>query len=200
MWIGEVPWELRHLTIAEHLLIARVYPRVFVVKLFPKGRIRGGLNDDQLQNALRGNVTSFELNSDAIADMIGGHLMPQPPEVLASVLSITFVGPGTTPNPASLRLFRVRRHMVVEALKWLRTNNPKYYGDIQIDESRLARLPENDVPMEVLVNIRHEPNASVINTESDGYVPDDNSDDEEGLGGGTLLIIGMYIYAAKLID
>jgi hypothetical protein len=196
LWVGEVPWELRHLTIAEHLLIARVYPRVFVVKLFPKGYAREGLENDQLQNALRGNVTSFDLNSDAIAAMIGGNLMPQPPKILASVLSITFIGRGSAPNPAALRLFRVRRHMLVEALKWLRINNPRYYGNIQIDESRLAQLPEDAVPTEILVSIRHESNISVINTESNGYVPEDTSDDEEQLAGGAsqLIHIIMRIY------
>lgn len=177
MWVGEVPFELRYLTIAEQLLIARVYPRVFVVKLFPKSNSHHGLENDQLQTALRGNVTTFELNSDAIADMIAGNLMPQPPAVLASVLSVTFIGRGSTLSPAALRLFQVRRHMLVQALKWLRANNPKYYGDIQIDDSRLAMLPEDDVPPEVLVNIHHEQDATVINAESDGYVPLESEDD-----------------------
>jgi hypothetical protein len=157
---------------------------VFVVKLFPKGNSRHGLADDQLQTAMRGNVTSFELNSDAIADMIGGNLMPQPPSVLASVLSVTFIGRSSHFNPTALRLFQVRRHMVAAALNWLRENNPKYYGDIEIDESRLALLPADDVPPEVLVNLRHEPDESAINAESDGYVPwvdDDDGGQGEGM-------------------
>jgi hypothetical protein len=128
-----VPWFFNQLTIAENLLIARLYPRVFVVKLFPK--TNAGLRVDQLQSAMRGNVTTFELNSDMIASMISGTLMLQPPAILASVLSVTFVGRGTTPNPATLRLFRVRRQLLAQALTWLHTHNPKYYGDIVIDRA-----------------------------------------------------------------
>ena len=36
MWIGKVPWELQVLTFPEQLLIAWLYPRVYVFKLFPK--------------------------------------------------------------------------------------------------------------------------------------------------------------------
>ncbi|KAG9093512.1 hypothetical protein FS749_014256 [Ceratobasidium sp. UAMH 11750] len=173
LWVGEVPRQLSCLTIAEQLLIARVYPRVFVMKLFPKSTAHHGLDDDQLQGALRGNVTSFELNSDAIADMIEGNLMPQKPAVLASVLSVTFIGRGSLPNPAALWLFRVRRDKVAEALTWLRDNNPKYYGDIEIDDSRLALLPDDGgVPREILVNMHQETDDSVLNAEADSYVPD----------------------------
>jgi hypothetical protein len=183
LWIGKVPWELECLTIAEHLLIALVYPRVFVVKLFPRDNSRYGLRDDQLQHALRGNVTSFELNSGAIADMLHGNLMPQKASVLASVLSITFIGRGKTPNPAALRLFRVRREVVFEALKWLKINNTKYYGDVIIDPVRLAELPEDDVPPAIRVNIRHEEDNSMINAETDGYIPDIDSDEDPDIEG-----------------
>jgi hypothetical protein len=36
LWIGHVPWQLQVLTFPEQLLIALLYPRVFVFKLFPK--------------------------------------------------------------------------------------------------------------------------------------------------------------------
>lgn len=75
--------------------------------------------------------------------------------------------------------------MLAWTLKWLQANNPKYYGDIQINDSRLAMLPVDDVPEELLVNIHHETDMSIINIESDGYVPQDNMDRvEDGLGQG----------------
>jgi hypothetical protein len=184
LWIGKVPWELRHLTIAEQLLIARVYPRVFVVKLSPKSNARFGLNEDQLQTAMKGTVTSFELNPDAIGDMISGNLMPQPPAILANTLSVTFIGRGKVPNPAALKLFNVRRHMLVAALNWLRQNNPKYYGDIKLDESRLAMVPEDGVPEEILVNIRNIEEPTAARNKADGYVPlyeDDEDEDRAAL-------------------
>ena len=36
LWIGRVPWELKKLTFPEQLLIAHIYPRVFVFKLYLK--------------------------------------------------------------------------------------------------------------------------------------------------------------------
>lgn len=36
LWVGDVPWELRRLTVPEQLLIAILYPRVFVFKMWPK--------------------------------------------------------------------------------------------------------------------------------------------------------------------
>lgn len=173
-----MPWHLECLTIAEQLLIARVYPRVFVVKLFPRDNTRYGLQDDQLQHALRGNVTSFELNSGAITDMINGDLMPQKTSILASVLSITFIGRGKIPNPAALRLFRVRREMVAHALTWLKHNNMKYYGDVTVDSTRLAELPEDDVPHAIRMNIHHEEDDAMIDAETDGYIPEIDADDE----------------------
>ncbi|QRV95124.1 Helitron helicase-like domain at N-terminus [Ceratobasidium sp. AG-Ba] len=179
LWIGRVPWQLECLTIVEHLLIARVYPRVFIVKLFPRGGSCRGLRDNQLQSALRGNVTSFELNSDAIADMISGNLMPQRPAILASVLSVTFIGRGKAINPAALQMFCVRRDLLVDALLWLKNNNQKYYGDIEIDSERLAELPVNGVPQAVQVNFRFETDDTMIEAESGGYVSDAYIDDNE---------------------
>ncbi|KAG8764488.1 hypothetical protein FRC12_008073 [Ceratobasidium sp. 428] len=183
MWIGPVPWQLLCLTLAEQLLVARVYPRVFIVKLFPRDKSRFGLNNDQLQSALRGNVTSFELNSDAIADMIKGNLMPQRPAILASVLSVTFIGKGKVLNPAALQMFCVRRVMVGDALLWLKNNNQKYYGDIDIQSSRLEELPPNGVPEVITINIRYEEDDTMIGAELGGYVPDSYIDDNADVEG-----------------
>jgi hypothetical protein len=35
-------------------------------------------------------------------------------------------------------------------LQWLKANNPKYYGDITIDEAAIDQLPEDDIPVELL--------------------------------------------------
>ena len=36
LWIGRIPWQLQTLTFPEQLLIALLYPCVFVFKLFPE--------------------------------------------------------------------------------------------------------------------------------------------------------------------
>ncbi|KAG8771619.1 hypothetical protein FRC12_003491 [Ceratobasidium sp. 428] len=172
-WVGEVHWQLERLTFAEHLLIARIYPRMFLIKLFPRERSQRNLPRDQVQTGLRGNVVSFELNSAAIADMLSGNLMPQKPDILASTLSVTFVGRGQIRDPSTLNMLRVRRDAIFDALTWLKTHNQKYYGDIVIDQDRLNALPpDSGVPDAIKAGIRHETNELMVNDEYRGYVPE----------------------------
>lgn len=64
----------------EQLLIAQLYPRVYIFKLFPKRS--GGVRDvSALQNAMRGNVCTYDHNMDAISAMVEGQLMPRPPTI-----------------------------------------------------------------------------------------------------------------------
>ena len=74
--------------------------------------------------------------------------MPRPPSVLSKVISVTFVGRGPLPENYIHHLLAVRRQAVLDALEWLRTHNTKYYGDIAIDRTLLATLPEDGVPLE----------------------------------------------------
>jgi hypothetical protein len=55
---------------------------------------------------------------------------------------------------------------------WLKENNKKYYGDIIIDQLRLAALPVDDVPDAIKVGIRYETNESMASDEYHGYVPE----------------------------
>ncbi|CAK5284216.1 unnamed protein product [Mycena citricolor] len=180
MWIGPVPWQLHVLTFPEQLLIALLYPRVFVFKLHPRV---GGRDPSKLQRGMRGTVSTYELDSDGIASMLAGGLMPRPPAVLASVISLTYIGVGTLPKHWLQSTFRVRRKNVFDALSWLKQNNPKYYGSISIDASRIAALPEDDVPPEILSIVRQTEDVDAVNRESDSYVRDHHSDEQaNGLG------------------
>ena len=172
MWIGKVPWCLQVLTFPEQLLIALLYPRVYVFKLFPK-KVGGRRDASNLQRGMRGNVSSYELSMEGITAMVEGRLMPQPPAILASVISVTFIGLGDLPKQWLRTTFRVRRHIVAEALRWLKDNNSKYYSDIEISASRLQNLPEDDVPEEIVGLVRQSTETGIIDQESDGYVPVD---------------------------
>jgi hypothetical protein len=145
---------------------------MFLIKLFPREKSQRNLPRDQVQTGLRGNVISFELNSAAISDMIAGRLMPQQTNILASTLSVTFIGRGIIRDVATLNMLRVRRSAIVDALTWLRKHNKKYYGDIIIDQGRLAALPIDDVPDAIKAGIRYETNESMANDEYHGYVPE----------------------------
>ena len=102
---------------------------------------------------------------------VEGHLMSRLPAVLASVISATFVSLGNLPRQWLRTTFHVQRHFVAEALQWLKANNPKYYGDIEISTSHIQDLPEDDVPGEILGLIRQSTDTGIIDQESDGYLP-----------------------------
>ena len=167
LWIGEVPTELSTLTFPEQLLIAHLYPRVYVFKLFPKS---GAGPVEGLQRGMRGNVSTYELNAGAVAAMVEGKLMPRPPSVLSSLIAITYIGIGHVPKNWIHSTFRVRRYHVSRALNWLKANNPKYYGDIVISQQQLDQLPEDDVPDEILGVIRQSNDTGLVDQESAGYV------------------------------
>ncbi|KAI6033736.1 hypothetical protein BKA83DRAFT_4486808 [Pisolithus microcarpus] len=67
-----------------------------------------------------------------------------------------------------------------EAFQWLKKNNPKYYGAIQISNECLDTLPEDDVPVEISSVIRQTEDVGIIEQESEGYVPQDNDDIHDG--------------------
>lgn len=173
MWVGPIPWQLQVLTIPEQLLIALLYPHLYIFKLFPK-KMGGNHDTATLQCAMRGNVSTYELNMDGIASMIKGNMMPRPPTVLASVISVTFIGLGDLPKQWLRTTFRVCQQVVFEALQWLKENNKKYYGDIEINPGRIAQLPEDDVPLEVLGVMRQSTDTGIVDQESDGYIPMDD--------------------------
>lgn len=195
LWIGPVPWELETLTLPEQMLIALLYPRVYVFKLYPRGRKAGpDGTDDTLQRGMRGTVSTYTLDHRGVAHMVEGRLMPRPPEVLSSVLSITFIGRKQPTAKNWLRSnFRVRRDAVRRALVWLKTHNPRYYGDVDIDPSRLERLPEDDVPLEIEAIVRQNEDGLIVDQESQGYVPKDDTDDavDEDEGDGESLPVMM---------
>ena len=173
LWIGDPPLVLRKLSFAEMLLIARHYPRCYVFKLYPKDSIRG-FNPAHLQRGMAGNVSLYEVNTEAVAGMVEGNLLPQRPEVLSNVLAITFIGTRRLPNNWLSRTFQVRCAAVHEALQWLKANNP-LYSDIAISSDQLVTLPEEGIPAEVMALIRHKDNESAAVQEREGYVDSDGT-------------------------
>ncbi|KIJ07945.1 hypothetical protein PAXINDRAFT_18889 [Paxillus involutus ATCC 200175] len=183
LWIGRVPWQLQVLTFSEQLLVALLYPRVYVFKLFPK-KIAGTRSTENLQRGMRGNICTYELSSPGITSMLQGHLMPRPPSILASLISVTFIGVGKLPKTWMGKMFRVRRHTVSDTLLWLKENNTRYYGSVKIDEQRLAELPEDGVPDEISSIVRQSTDEGLVDQESEGYIPQEDDIDVDGSGDG----------------
>ena len=177
LWIGDIPYQLKALTIPEQLLIARYYPRCYIFKLYPHD-YDAHLPVDQLYTGMAGNASLFKLNTQEVVEMVKGQKMPSPASSLASVIAVTFVGTTKLPVDWLKKTFRVRRRVVCEVLSWLQCNNP-IYADIRIDRERLEELPDDDVPNELLSIVRHEKDEELAEKERESYSMVDVQDDGE---------------------
>ena len=187
LWIGAVPYELAFLTLPECLLIAKYFPAVYIIKLYPKKKGARHWDRRLMYSGLKGNVSTYQLDQGQIASMIDGTIMPQQAKLLAPTIGITFVGPRNLPD-----IFKVRRLHVQMALEWLKTNNT-LFANVTISVARLAELPENDVPYELLATAKLSMNINQLHTEHDGYVPSQDICNKDGVEVNICLIIeGLY--------
>ncbi|KAF7309344.1 ATP-dependent DNA helicase [Mycena indigotica] len=178
MWVGDVPFDLAVLTLPERLLIGIYFPAAYVVKLFPKKHGGDSWDQDGMNKGMRGNVSTYRLPPDAVADMVEGNLMPRPVALLPSVLSVTFVGARNVPLFILPDIFEVNRVRVHRALLWLKHNN-KLYFDIEISQERLEQLPQHGIPDELTTTARYSEDELLPFREHAGYVPSDDTEDTE---------------------
>ncbi|KAK3907787.1 ATP-dependent DNA helicase [Frankliniella fusca] len=118
---GSVPVELKDLSFVEEQLISQVHPVIAVFKL--KG----------IQYGYSGNVINFCQDVNSFTKQL-----PMKLKDLPSILTVKFDN-----KVSNAHYFRVRAEKVVNALKWLKANNP-WYADIEINEENLQLLPEDD--------------------------------------------------------
>ncbi|KIK91578.1 hypothetical protein PAXRUDRAFT_149188 [Paxillus rubicundulus Ve08.2h10] len=172
MWIGEVPEELGMLTLPERLLVARYYPAAYIIKLFPKQKGSIHWDSSNLNSGLQGNVSTYCMNTQDIASMVEGQLLPPNPTFLSATIGVTIVGPNNIPDRSLPSLLTVSRHHVRNALLFLQRENP-LYRDIVISEENLALLPEFGVPEEIKAIVRHSDDLDLLEQERAGYIDDD---------------------------
>lgn len=186
MWIGDIPFEMEILTLAERMLLARYFPVAYVIKLFPKKKGSTSWDKRGLNSALRMNVSTHPLPQDEICDIMDpqSNEFPADPCILAATIAVTFVGPKGIPKTSLPKWLRVRRTKVLAALIWLRNNNP-LYRDINLNADRIAQLPEDDIPDEILMCTRQLDNEVILDEEHDTYIPpnDTLSDTDEDIEG-----------------
>ena len=115
-----LPVELSGMSDAKQMLIARLAPTVHVHMLR-----HGGI-------ASKGHCIAFP---QAVKEP--ATILPRLPAEV-DIIRVRRQGKDDTHKD-----FRVRRHQVEEALRWLKDNNPAY-SDIVIDSARIRNLPEND--------------------------------------------------------
>ena len=176
MWVGDVPLELRVLTLPERILVARYFPAAYIVKLYPMKKGAHSWSSSSLQSGLRGNVSTYRLNTKDIIDMTQTQVMPPSPEILAATIGVMFVGPKNLPEKTLPGFLRVNRTRVHDALRWLKENNP-IYQNIEISSDRLNSLPDDGVPVEIWSLMKHSDDTTLLAEEHDNYVPDDVPED-----------------------
>ena len=176
MWVGDIPRELQNLTLPERLLVAKYYPSAYIVKLYPKQKNASTWDQTQMHSGLKGNVSTYRLDSRQISHMIDGTILPPPAKILSATIGITFVGPKGVRESAMPAMFRVRRWRVRDGLLWLKVNNP-LYEDIVISEERLLELPEDGIPDELTMTAKHNPDVKALERENEGYVPIDAAEE-----------------------
>jgi hypothetical protein len=203
MWVGEMPLELSVLTLPERILVARYYSAAYVVKLYPKKKGACYWNAKTMHSALRGNVSTYKLNTQDVADIVADIVFPPPMRVLAATIGITFVAPTGLPESTLPDFLRVRRARVAAALIWLKKHNP-LYADIKICPERLELLPVDAVPDELFAVTRYSSDTALLASERAGYVPEDDNDDSgpelECRAAGTLVFPTLVRYSMLTLE
>ena len=177
MWIGDIPLELKVLTLPERILVARYFPAAYIVKLYPKKEgARNWSSPSGLHSALRGNVSTYRLNTEQISHLASSNIMPPSSTILAATIGVTFVGPRNLPQRTLPGFLRVNRTRVHVALEWLKENNP-LYANINISHERLDALPIDGIPEEILGVAKFSDDTKLLEEERNGYVPADDADE-----------------------
>lgn len=179
LWIGDVPDELAILNLPERLLIGRYFPAVYIIKLYPQRKGAKNWDSNSLNSGVRGNVSSYQLNTPEVAAMTEGNLLPHRPALLAVTIGITIVGPKDLPVKSLPSLLSVNRNRVKNALTFLKHQN-HLYRDIIISEENLRLLPEDGLPAELLTIIKHSDQQHLLEQEREGYVIGDDDTEDDG--------------------
>ncbi|KAJ3559710.1 hypothetical protein NP233_g11197 [Leucocoprinus birnbaumii] len=86
MWIGNIPFELRILTLAEKLLIARYFPAAYIIKMYPRDPSVRYWDPNALNSGLKGNVSTYPLDTAEIAMYVNQPIMPPPTSIYSATI------------------------------------------------------------------------------------------------------------------
>ena len=148
---GIVPGQLKGLTQVEEMLISRVCP---IMRIYRK---HGG------QRGYKGHVLNLPQDVQSFLNRLPSQVADLP------VLVVRRHGADETH-----RDFTVRRHRVLDAILWLKTNNP-FFKDIEIDRAVINSLPENGIPEELRYVI--DESGPLVHVENEGPPQNPEADD-----------------------
>lgn len=166
------------MTFAEELLIRLAKTSVHIVKLYFK-TVHSG-DPQSLQCALKGTCSTYRQNIPEVVRMLEDKLLPLPPAIFSSMLSVAFIGSQKISKENLWSLFTVSRRRVYTALMWLKEHNA-LYGGIRVSMETLRQLPENDVPQEILAGIRYSEDESLVLAEDTRYNRDEDEDENSAV-------------------
>ncbi|CAF1486450.1 unnamed protein product [Adineta ricciae] len=170
VWLGDIPEELKNLTILEQRLISLYRYNSCIVKLQSSFH-----SMETAQSALRGNCISFPQNVVNIAESL-----PLTLDELCESLKIIFIG---TQLPEKIRvksILTVRKKNVLNALQWLRQNNP-LYRNIIVNSSNMNQLPDDDIPECLWATMEISNNIELADQERANYIPDPLQDAQKSM-------------------
>ena len=161
MWIGDVPEELKDLTIVEEKLIAIYRHNTCVIKLQSPFH-----SSSTAQSAIRGNAITFPQNIPNIASSL-----PLSMSTLCDTIKVVFIGSRMPTREQVRKILTVRKRKVFDALRWLRQHNI-LYQNMNINFGNLKELPDNDIPEPLWVTREEHCNVDNSVDEREGYIPD----------------------------
>ena len=135
MVLGEIPAELKDLTVVEEAMIAKCRAKCWIVQLKEDSG-----SSPNAQHGIKGHVIIYPQRPSPISC-----LLPPPINEVSTPICVIFVG-SSPPTDEWLQKkakpLAVRREKVRNALIWLKAHNP-LYKDITINHCVLDSLPEN---------------------------------------------------------
>ncbi|KAJ6531490.1 hypothetical protein DFH09DRAFT_851609, partial [Mycena vulgaris] len=131
-WLGEVPEQLRNLSYAEGIMIAKVRHNRCVIRV-NSGRVR-----------MNANVIMF---SQPVVKFF--HKLPPSRDEMQEILAFIFTGSSQpTPEEFDRTPLLVRRSKVLAALEWLKLNH-EGYSELEISKENLDMYSERNIPVTV---------------------------------------------------
>ena len=162
MFIGDVPSELKDLTIVKESMIALCRTKCCILRLKADGNNHA---TPTAQRALKGNLIIYPQHPSDVAKKL-----PLSVEEITSPICVLFVGS----NPPSNEWLRTKAkplaicaHKVRAALQWLKAHN-HLYKDIEIDDSVILQLQSNPV---LPFHIEHINSSHATDASTSGYDP-----------------------------
>ena len=132
LWLGAVPPQLKNLTFAEQMMVARIRHNRCLVRV-SSGRAK------MIANCIMFSTPTVEVYN----------VLPPSSTELNEVLAFVFLGSAKpTPEEYKRTPMLVRRKNVLAALEWLKVNHADY-ADLQISKENLASYPEEGPPVVV---------------------------------------------------